>query len=197
MEGAAWTEPAAPLRLVARELSPPTVSSPAWLTRQVDRVVAASSLVPMTPLLDIRAFPWTCALRGRVAEIAHEASAGRSVEPRAHPLTAALLGVIPGLVSARFVPIEPGVHAMARPKAGRMVLTCHLGLVIPREGDLRLRVGKRTVRWAEGETLMFDETQADAWWNDGDRAGLVLALRVRRPLRQPGRWLADRLLRAN
>jgi aspartyl/asparaginyl beta-hydroxylase (cupin superfamily) len=170
---------------------------PGWLAAQCDRLFAATSLVPTLPLLDVRAFDWTCALRRHWADLdgeSRDVASGRPVCLDSHPLTWKTASAIPGFVSARFERIEPGVHATARPRAGRALLTCHLGLQIPRAGDLRMRVGGRMVRWAEGETLLFDETQADARWNDGMVAGLVLAVRLRRPLRQPGRWLADRLL---
>lgn len=170
----------------------------AWIMQRCDRLFAATSLVGTAPVLDFRAFAWTCALRRRWLDVAEEAgrmTAAGDVCPIGHPMTADLLGGIPDMVSARFEVIEPGVRATRRPRAGRAVLTCQLGLTIPRDGDLRLRVGGRMVRWAEGETLLFDETQADAMWNDGAQPGLVLSVRLKRPLRQPGRWLADRMLR--
>jgi beta-hydroxylase len=173
-------------------------AKPNWFVAQCDRLFTATSLVATAPLLDIRAFDWTCMLRRRWLDIGEEArgvTANRQVCAEADPCTAAIVGAIPDMLSASFERVEPGVQGSRRPRAGRAVLTCQLGLDIPREGDLRMRVGGRMARWAEGETLVFDETQADAVWNDGSRAGVVLTVRVKRPLRQPGRWLADRLLR--
>lgn len=195
VDGGASPAPAAPaLRLVPPGAAAP---GPGWLMRQCDRLFNATSLVSTSPLLDIRAFEWTCALRRGwldVSEEAREVAADEPVRADLHPRTAAILAGIPGLLSAAFERIQPGVHATPWPRARRAVLTCQLGLDIPRCGDLRMRVGGRMVRWAEGETLLFDETQADARWNDSETAGLVLTVLVRRPLRQPGRWIADRLL---
>ena len=74
------------------------------------------------------------------------------------------------------------------------LLTCHLGLIVPRDGDVRMRVKNRTVRWAEGETLMFDDTYDHEVWNDASATRVVLLIQVRRPLRQPGKWVADAFL---
>jgi beta-hydroxylase len=195
VEGGAPTQPNLPaLHLIERgEATPP----PSWIAMQCDRLFTATSLVSTAPLLDIRAFDWTCTLRRQWLDIANEARgvvADRPVRGETDPRTALIVAGIPGILSAGFERIESGVHGSPRPYAGRAMLTCQLGLHIPRGGDLRMRVGGRMVRWAEGETLVFDETQADAMWNDGGEAGLVLTIRLKRPLRQPGRWLADRLL---
>ena len=58
-----------------------------------------------------------------------------------------------------------------------------------------MRIGGRVVRWAEGETLVFDETRPHEVWNDTAEARVVLVVRFRRPLRPPVRWLADLLVR--
>lgn len=185
------------LRLVDGSIAPDDADA-RWLDRLCDRIFAAMSQVSTCPLLDVRGFGWTELLRAQWHAVQHEAGdavAAESVCSERHPFTAAMVSRIPGLHSARFEQIERGARAMARVQGGRALLTCHLGLDIPREGDLRMRLGTHMVRWAEGETLLFDATQAQARWNDGARAGLVLSVTLRRPLRQPGRWLADHVLR--
>ena len=74
------------------------------------------------------------------------------------------------------------------------LLTCHLGLIVPRDGDVRMRVDDRIVRWAEGETLLFDDTYDHEVWNDTGGTRVVLLIQVNRPLRQPGRFFADLFL---
>ena len=43
--------------------------------------------------------------------------------------------------------------------------------------------------------MVFDDTYDHEAWNDSGDTRVVLRVRVRRPLRQPGRWIADTLLR--
>ncbi|MFL9840742.1 aspartyl/asparaginyl beta-hydroxylase domain-containing protein [Sphingomonas sp. ST-64] len=110
------------------------------------------------------------------------------------PTTAALVRRIPGLTSAFFSILAPGTHIPAHRGVTKGLLTCHLGLIVPRDGDVRMRVGDRVVRWAEGETLLFDDTWDHEVWNETDGTRVVLLIQLRRPLRQPGRWFADMVI---
>lgn len=110
------------------------------------------------------------------------------------PATAAALAGIPGLVSAFFSVLAPGTHIPSHRGVTKALVTCHLGLIVPQGGDVRMRVGDRVVRWAEGETLVFDDTHDHEVWNDSAGTRVVLSLQFRRPLAQPGRWIADRIL---
>lgn len=65
------------------------------------------------------------------------------------------------------------------------LLTCHLGLAVPRDGDARMRVRDQIVRWAEGETLVFDDTHPHELWNEARAARIVLRLRFARPCASP------------
>lgn len=186
------------------------------LTEMADRVLAGCSLVPVAPVLDVRAFGWTGGLRDQWRAIRDEARVAALAEDQAGaegcftlwrrgghdaanaarcPATAATVATIPGLDSAGFSILPPGAHVPVRRGPTRGLLTCHLGLIVPRDGDARMRVGDRMVRWAEGETVVFDDTYDHEAWNDSGDTRVVLRVRVRRPLRQPGRWFADALLR--
>lgn len=107
------------------------------------------------------------------------------------PKTAALVEAIPGLNSAFFSILAPGTHIPDHRGVTKGLITCHLGLIVPRDGDVRMRIGDRIVRWAEGETLVFDDTYHHEVWNDTGGTRVVLLIQFDRPLRQPGRWLAD------
>ncbi len=184
------------------------------LRRMADRVIAAFSLVPVAPVLDVRAFCWTRGLRDAWRTIRDEAIANAPLREAADapfvlwqrgarvdanlarcPATAAVVGTIPGLDSASFAVLPPGAHMPMHRGATRGLVTCHLGLIVPRDGDVRMRVGDRMVRWAEGETLVFDDTYDHEAWNETGGARVVLRVCVRRPLRQPGRWFAETILR--
>jgi ornithine lipid ester-linked acyl 2-hydroxylase len=181
--------------------------------RAADAVLARCSEVGDAAVLDVRLFPWTAELRANWRTIRDEAAAvapqvgrwrafplwraGVRIDANAArcPATAALAGRIPGLESMAVSVLAPGVHLPVRRGPTKALVTCHLGLTVPRDGDVRMRVGARTVRWAEGETLVFDDTRPHAVWNDTGGARAVLLVRVRRPLRRPGRWLATLALR--
>jgi beta-hydroxylase len=162
------------------------------IQRASDRLIAASSLVSTEPVLDVRDFPWTATLRANWQTIRDE------VAPRGQladcPTTASILRSIPGLEDAALSVLAPRTHVPTRRGATKGLITCHLGLAVPRDGDVRMRVGRRFVRWAEGETLLFDDSCDHELWNDAGADRLVLGLQFRRPLRQPGRWVADKLL---
>jgi len=107
------------------------------------------------------------------------------------PMTARMVEQIPGLNSAFFSILAPGTHIPAHRGVTKGLVTCHLGLIVPRDGDVRIRVVDRVMRWSEGETLVFDDTYDHEVWNDTSGTRVVLLLQVRRPLRNPGRWVAD------
>lgn len=184
--------------------------------RLCDRLIAPSSLVPNDPVLDVRLFPWTQALRENWQAIRAEAEAVATGDPAAAwrclflwdrgervaaaadrcPVTAELVARIPGARTAFFSILAAGVHVPCRRGETKALISCQLGLTVPRDGDARMRVGDRTVRWAEGETLVFDDSYRHEIWNETRGPRLVLMIHVARPLRQPGRWIAGLVLRA-
>ena len=191
--------------------SPPAPPHPALagLCRLFDGAIAGSSLVPNAPVLDVRDFGWTASLRRQWRAIRDEALAmtgpmatslivplpsGGETANRC-PIATAALAEVPGLHDAAFALLGPGAHVAMRRGTTKALLTCHLGLAVPRDGDARMRVRDRIVRWAEGETLIFDDTYPHELWNEAAAARIVLRLRFARPLRQPGRALADGMLR--
>lgn len=110
------------------------------------------------------------------------------------PQTKALVERIPGLNSAFFSILAPGAHIPPHRGVTKGLITCHLGLMVPRDGDARMRIGERVVRWAEGETLVYDDTYDHEVWNDSNDVRVVLLIQFERPLRNPGKWFADLFL---
>lgn len=110
------------------------------------------------------------------------------------PRTAAAIARIPGLNTAFFSILAPGTHIPEHRGVTKGLVTCHLALIVPRDGDVRMRVHDRTVRWAEGETLVFDDTYRHEVWNETSGTRVVLLIQFERPLRQPGKWIADLFL---
>lgn len=110
------------------------------------------------------------------------------------PVTAALVERIPGLNSAFFSILAPGTHIPDHRGVTKGLITCHLGLIVPRDGDVRMRVHDRVVRWAEGETLVFDDTYRHEVWNETAGTRVVLLIQFERPLRGTSKWIADTFL---
>jgi beta-hydroxylase len=197
-----------------------------------DRLIASSSQAANDPVLDVRDFPWTAALRDNWQAIRDEVVAvalRRDAAPSLAtispdhraiaevdmwrsfflwgygypvdenlvrcPATAKVVGQVPGLNSAFFSILAPGTHIPDHRGVTKALITCHLGLIVPRDGDVRMRVDDRIVRWAEGETLVFDDTYNHEVWNDTDGTRVVLLVQFERPLRQPGKWIADTFMR--
>ena len=109
------------------------------------------------------------------------------------PVTASVITRVPRLNSAFFSILAPGAHIPRHRGVTKGLITCHLGLVVP-PGPIRMQVGPATVGWAEGETLVFDDTFHHEVWNDTGETRVVLLVQFGRPLRAPGRWLADAFL---
>ncbi len=107
------------------------------------------------------------------------------------PATAKAVAAVPGLNSAFFSILAPGTHIPDHRGVTKGLITCHLGLIVPRDGDVRMRVHDRVVRWSEGETLVFDDTFRHEVWNDTSGTRVVLLIQFERPLRHPGKFFAD------
>lgn len=187
------------------------------LCRLFDRVIAASSRVSNEPVLDVRDFGWTATLRGPWSALRDEAlglAAVRATPPDACgliplwqdgggvdgvaatcPRTMEALAAIPDLHDAAIALLAPGAHVLPRRGPTKALITCHLGLVVPRDGGARMRVRDRIVRWAEGQTLVFDDSHDHEAWNEAEAMRVILRVRVARPLRQPGRAVARAVLR--
>jgi len=104
------------------------------------------------------------------------------------PATAALLEQIPGLQTAWFSILAPGYHIPAHRGVTKGILTCHLGLIIPKEAArCRIRVEDQTLVWENGETLVFCDGYDHEVWNDTDEERTVLLIQFDRPMRWPGR----------
>ncbi len=121
-------------------------------------------------------------------------TAGKNVERC--PETARLLREIPGMTTAMFSILAP--HKKIPPHGGpyKGVLRYHLGLLVPEPADAcGIRVGRDVRHWAEGKSLVFDDTNEHEAWNDTDGTRVVLFVDVKRPLRGPARWLNETLLK--
>jgi aspartyl/asparaginyl beta-hydroxylase (cupin superfamily) len=113
------------------------------------------------------------------------------------PETARILEHIPGLLSALYSVMFPGVHVPRHTGPTKAIITAHLGLVIPaRRADCRMEINERSVMWDEGRVVIFDDMNPHEVWNNTDEARIVLLLHLKRPLRFPGSPVRDFLVAA-
>jgi aspartyl/asparaginyl beta-hydroxylase (cupin superfamily) len=105
------------------------------------------------------------------------------------PETTRLIETIPGMETAMFSILAPGKHIPPHDGPYKGVLRYHLGLVVPDAPVDRvgIRVGGEVAHWAEGASLVFDDTYQHEAWNDTDQTRVVLFVDVVRPLREPMR----------
>jgi beta-hydroxylase len=101
------------------------------------------------------------------------------------PETVRLLRTIPGMKTALFSILAPGKHIPEHCGPYKGVLRYHLGLVIPAGGGCRIRVKDEIHPWAEGKSLIFDDSHPHEAWNDSSSHRVVLFVDFVRPLPFP------------
>jgi len=90
------------------------------------------------------------------------------------------LGGIAGRTpSVLFSLLRPGAHIPPHCGMLNTRLICHLPLIVPGEGALR--VGNETRPWVRGETLIFDDSIEHEAYNRSDQFRVVLLFDVWRP----------------
>jgi beta-hydroxylase len=112
------------------------------------------------------------------------------------PETARALERVPGMTTAMFSILSPGKAIPPHRGPFKGVLRYHLGLMVPpdREG-CGIEVGGVVAHWHEGRSLVFDDTYRHRVWNDTDHMRVVLFLDVIRPLRRPGSWINQAVIK--
>ena len=102
------------------------------------------------------------------------------------PETARLVASVPGMKTAMFSILAPGKHIPAHCGPYKGLVRYHLGLKVPTDRErCRIRIDDRYATWAEGRSLIFDDTYDHEVWNDTAEERVVLFLDVVRPLRFP------------
>ena len=106
------------------------------------------------------------------------------------PRTAELIERVPGMTTAFFSILLPGARLPPHTGPWKGFIRYHLGLIVPEPVDkCGIVVGGQSARWAEGRSLMFDDTYEHHVWNDTSGTRVVLFLDVVRPCRFPGSWI--------
>ena len=111
------------------------------------------------------------------------------------PVVAEALKDVPGLVSAIYSVVGPGAHIRRHRGVSKAIMTAHIGLIVPKDSAAcRMEVGGETVVWEPGRAAVFDDTYPHEVWNGTAETRVVLLIQFRRPMRQPGRLIADALV---
>jgi beta-hydroxylase len=114
------------------------------------------------------------------------------------PETSRIIDAIPGMKTAFFSILGPGMHIPPHRGPFKGVIRYHLGLIVPEpRARCRIRVGDEVRHWDEGKGLMFDDTYEHEVWNDTRGTRVVLFLDIVRPLRFPANvlnWLVLQLI---
>lgn len=111
------------------------------------------------------------------------------------PVTTALVEGIPGLNSAFFSILEPGVHIPRHRGVTKAILTAHLGLVVPKRREAcRMQVEDEMLTWEEGKALVFDDTFHHEVWNNTDELRAILLIQFRRPVGLIGKLAGEAFL---
>lgn len=97
------------------------------------------------------------------------------------PKTAELIYSIPEIISCDFSFMEPNTHILPHKGYTKMVLRCHLPLIVPCEEKCAIRVGEETHVWKEGELVVFDDSFEHEAWNKSDEKRVVLMFDIPNP----------------
>jgi ornithine lipid ester-linked acyl 2-hydroxylase len=97
------------------------------------------------------------------------------------PETAKLVYSIPDIISCDYSFLKPGTHILPHQGYTRMVLRCHLPLVVPDVEKCAIRVGDETRHWEEGQLMIFDDSFEHEAWNKSDKERVVLMFDIPNP----------------
>lgn len=98
------------------------------------------------------------------------------------PQTAKLIYSIPDIISCDYSFLKPNTHVQPHKGYSRMVLRCHLPLIVPTGHDCGIRVGDETREWEEGKLMIFDDSFDHEAWNKSNKDRVVLMFDIPNPL---------------
>lgn len=97
------------------------------------------------------------------------------------PKSAELIYSISEIISCDFSFMEPKTHILPHKGYTKMVLRCHLPLIVPANEKCAIRVGEKTHVWKEGELVIFDDSFEHEAWNNSDDIRVVLMFDIPNP----------------
>ena len=98
------------------------------------------------------------------------------------PKTSELLRKIPELISCDFSRMKGRTTINPHRGYSRMILRCHLPLLVPKGAVCGIKVGHEIRMHEEGKLLIFDDSYEHSAWNDGAEDRVVLMFDIPNPL---------------
>lgn len=97
------------------------------------------------------------------------------------PKTSELIYSIPNIISCDYSFLKGNSHILPHKGYSRMVLRCHLPLIVPSSQDCAIRVGDLTHHWKEGKLVIFDDSFEHEAWNNSNDDRVVLMFDIPNP----------------
>ncbi|HED36056.1 MAG TPA: aspartyl/asparaginyl beta-hydroxylase domain-containing protein [Gammaproteobacteria bacterium] len=99
------------------------------------------------------------------------------------PKTMALIEQVPSMRLALFACLNPGKKINNHHDPFAFTLRYSLGLSTPNSDESGIIVNGDDYKWADGESILFDETYLHNAYNDSDKPRIILMTDVERPLK--------------
>jgi beta-hydroxylase len=103
------------------------------------------------------------------------------------PKTMALIDQVPSMHMALFACLNPGKKIKNHHDPFAFTVRYSLGLSTPNSDESGIVVNGEDYKWADGESILFDETYLHNAYNDSDKPRIILMTDIERPLRL--KWL--------
>jgi ornithine lipid ester-linked acyl 2-hydroxylase len=110
------------------------------------------------------------------------------------PKTVDALREIPGVQNSMFSILAPGKYIPPHRGPYNGLIRYHLGLIVPRSEKCWIRVADQTITWAEGRSIVFDDTYEHEVRNDTSETRVVLFADFLRPLGFPANIINKKLV---
>ena len=98
------------------------------------------------------------------------------------PKTSELLSKIPELISCDFSRMKGRTTIKPHRGYSRMILRCHLPLLVPKGGVCGIKVGPEIRMHEEGKLLIFDDSYEHSAWNEGTEDRVILMFDIPNPM---------------
>lgn len=98
------------------------------------------------------------------------------------PKTNMLIQKIPELISCDFSRLKGKTTINPHIGYSRMILRCHLPLMVPSGKTCGIKVGNEVRYHEEGKLLIFDDSYEHSAWNESDEDRIVLMFDIPNPL---------------
>ena len=98
------------------------------------------------------------------------------------PKTLALIDQVPGMNLALFACLNPGKKLNSHHDPFAYTVRYSLGLSTPNSDECGLVVNANDYKWADGESVLFDETYLHRAYNNSEQPRIILMTDIDRPL---------------